>query len=313
MIHEDSARRSSLARPYSLDMTFCERSKSTQSPLGKNFLDTGITGYYDQFYHAGNCRPSALPAPLVDQQQSKASMTAQRINACVFDAYGTLFDVHSAVARHASAVGKHSSEISMLWRTKQLEYSWVHSLMRRHVDFWKLTESSLAYALAFYNVRDEVLKRTLLDSYLTLDAYPEVPAALRSLREAGVRTAILSNGSPSMLDSAVRSAGLSDLIDECLSIEHIQIYKPDPAAYEIARAALGGPAADEVAFCSSNAWDAVGAHTFGFRSLWLNRSNQPEEYGLYEKATRVESVSDVAELLLMPLASTSGEALATRI
>jgi 2-haloacid dehalogenase len=224
-------------------------------------------------------------------------MTTQRINACVFDAYGTLFDVHSAVARHAEALGKHSREISILWRTKQLEYSWVHTLMRRHTDFWELTEAALDYALSFYNVSDELLKRTLLESYLTLDAYAEVPAALRSLREAGVRTAILSNGSPRMLDSAVRSAGLDILLDECLSIEQVQIFKPDPAAYEIATAALGVSSASEVAFFSSNAWDAIGAHTFGFRAFWLNRSRQPEEYGLYKKATRLESLSGVAELV----------------
>jgi len=224
-------------------------------------------------------------------------MTTQRIKACVFDAYGTLFNVHSAVARHAAALGAHSSEISTLWRSKQLEYWWVHSLMRRHVDFWELTGAALDYALAFYNVKDEKLQRALLESYLALDAYPEVPLVLRSLREAGVRTAILSNGSPSMLDNAVRSAGLGDLIHECLSIERIRIYKPDPAAYEVARSALGVSATNEVAFFSSNAWDAIGAHTFGFRTFWLNRSSQPEEYELNDKATTLYSLSNAVELV----------------
>ena len=224
-------------------------------------------------------------------------MTTQQINACVFDAYGTLFDVHSAVARHAAALGKRAGEISMLWRTKQLEYAWVHSLMRRHVDFWELTGAALDYALTFHGVKDEHIQRALLESYLALDAYPEVPAVLRSLHEAGVRTAILSNGCPSMLDNAVRSAGLGNLIDECLSIERIRIYKPDPAAYEIARSALGISAASEVAFFSSNAWDAIGAHTFGFRTFWLNRSNQPDEYELYGKATTLKSLSGVIELV----------------
>ncbi len=221
-------------------------------------------------------------------------MTTPRISACVFDAYGTLFDVHSAVARHADELGKHAREISILWRTKQLEYSWVHTLMRRHTDFWTLTEAALDYALAFYNVKNERLKQTLLTSYLTLDAYAEVPAALHSLREAGVRTAILSNGSPRMLESAVRSAGLDILLDECLSIEQVQIYKPDPAAYEIAVAALNVSSTKEIAFFSSNAWDAIGAHAFGFHAFWLNRSRQPEEYGLYEKATKLESLSGIA-------------------
>jgi 2-haloacid dehalogenase len=234
-------------------------------------------------------------------------MTTQRIHACVFDAYGTLFDVHSAVARHATALGKHSDEISMLWRTKQLEYSWVHSLMRRYVDFWELTGAALDYALAFYGVKDEHLQRLLLDSYLTLDAYPEVLAVLVSLRDAGIRTAILSNGSPSMLDSAVRSAGLRHLIDECLSVERIRLYKPDPAVYEVARLALGVSATSEVAFFSSNAWDAIGAHTFGFRTFWLNRSNQPEEYELNGKATMIESLSGVVELVKSPLAPQSAK------
>jgi 2-haloacid dehalogenase len=231
-----------------------------------------------------------------------AIMTTPRISACVFDAYGTLFDVHSAVARHAAALGKHSGEISMLWRTKQLEYSWVHSLTRRHVDFWELTGAALDYALAFHNVKDDQLQRALLESYLALDAYPEVTAVLLSLREAGIRTAILSNGSPSMLDSAVRSAGLGHLIDECLSIERIRIYKPDPAAYEVARSALDVSAANDVAFFSSNAWDAIGAHTFGFRTFWLNRSNQPEEYELNDKATVLKSLSSVVELVKSPVA-----------
>src|ERR1700759_1275671 len=121
-------------------------------------------------------------APYWCKRFPEGAMTTDLVRACVFDAYGTLFDVHSAVAKHAEAIGKNASEVSKLWRTKQLEYSWVHSLMRRHVDFWELTGAALEYALAFYNVRDERVKRTLLESYLSLDAYPEVPATLERLR-----------------------------------------------------------------------------------------------------------------------------------
>jgi 2-haloacid dehalogenase len=165
-------------------------------------------------------------------------VTIDPSRACVFDAYGTLFDVHSAVTRNAEAVGKNSAEVSKLWRTKQLEYSWVHTLMRRHVHFWELTSAALEYALAFYDVHHEGVKRTLLGSYLSLDAYPEVPAVLQKLRASGLKTAVLSNGSPVMLDRAIRSAGLLDLLDKCLSIEDAQKYKPDPSAYQIATASL---------------------------------------------------------------------------
>ena len=224
-------------------------------------------------------------------------MTPLRTTVCVFDAYGTLFDVHSAVARHATALGPLSREISVLWRTKQLEYSWVRTLIRQHADFWELTEAALDYALAFHKIKDDQIRRLLLESYLTLDPYPEVPEVLRSLRAAGLRTAILSNGSPSMLESAVSSAGLDDLLDDCLSIEAIRIFKPDPAAYDVATAAFASSERREIAFFSSNAWDAIGAHTYGFHAFWLNRANQPEEYGLYSKVTRIESLSSALELL----------------
>ena len=225
-------------------------------------------------------------------------MTSQRTIACVFDAYGTIFDVHSAVARHANSVGQAAAEISDLWRAKQLEYSWVHSLMRRHVDFWKLTNRALDYALAFHKVNDDRLKRALLESYLALDAYEETPIVLRKLREADIKTAILSNGSPFMLQHAVESAGISGLIDKCLSIEEARVYKPDPAAYQIAIAALKVQSPTEACFFSSNAWDVAGAHAFGFRAFWVNRSNKPEEYGLHKKVKRLTSLSDALELVV---------------
>lgn len=221
-------------------------------------------------------------------------MTDIPFKACVFDAYGTLFDVHSAVAKHTDLLGKNGGEISKLWRTKQLEYSWVHSLMRRHLDFWKLTEAALDYALASYKVHDERVKRALLDSYLSLDAHSEVPLVLRKLRSAGLKTAILSNGSPYMLERAITSAGLNDLIDKCLSIEEVCIYKPDPAAYEIATLSFSVRPI-EIAFFSSNPWDAAGAHAFGFRLFWVNRSGQPEEYGLGDKAIILGSLEEGAD------------------
>jgi 2-haloacid dehalogenase len=223
-------------------------------------------------------------------QLLKAVMASGRIKACVFDAYGTLFDVHSAVAKHAENLGPDSIAISRLWRTKQLEYSWVHSLMRRHVDFWELTGAALDYALAFHNVHDAQLRDALRESYLALDAYSEVSSALENLRAAGLKTAVLSNGSPFMLDRAVKSAGLESLLDKCLSIEEVGIYKPDPAAYEIATKSLS-VRSSEVGFFSSNPWDAIGAHTFGFRAFWVNRSGQPSEYGLQGEVTMLSSLA----------------------
>jgi 2-haloacid dehalogenase len=225
-------------------------------------------------------------------------MTSKAHAACVFDAYGTLFNVHSAVARHASSLGKAAAEISNLWRAKQLEYSWVQSLMRRHVDFWELTQRALDYALALHQVSDDRLKRALMESYLALDAYDEIPSVLRKLRAADIKTAILSNGSPFMLQHAMESAGISDLIDKCLSIEEVRVYKPDPAAYQIATSALKLQSPGEACFFSSNAWDVAGAHTFGFRAFWVNRSNQPEEYGLHQKVKRLGSLSDAIELVV---------------
>src|SRR6516164_9433151 len=133
-----------------------------------------------------------------DRSGGGVGMASQRTIACVFDAYGTMFDVHSAVGRHAHTVGAAAAEISALWRAKQLEYSWVHSLMRRHVDFWELTQRALDYALALHRISDDRLKRALMESYLALDAYDEIPSVLRRLREADIKIAILSNGSPFM-------------------------------------------------------------------------------------------------------------------
>jgi 2-haloacid dehalogenase len=225
-------------------------------------------------------------------------MTSEGNVACVFDAYGTLFNVHSAVARHAKSLGKGAAEISNVWRAKQLEYSWVHSLMRRHVDFWELTQRALDYALTLHRVSDDRLKRALMESYLALDAYDEIPSVLRRLREADIKTAILSNGSPFMLQHAIESAGINDLIDKCLSIEEVRVYKPDPAAYQIAISALRLQSPGEACFFSSNAWDVAGAHTFGFRAFWVNRSNQPEEYGLHISVQRLSSLSDAIELVV---------------
>lgn len=211
----------------------------------------------------------------------------------VFDAYGTLFDVHSAVARLSGRIGPGAEQLSALWRTKQLEYSWVRSLMHRHADFWRLTEEALDYAMAAVGGIDPDLRQPLLDAYRTLDAYPEVPAVLAELRRRRARCAILSNGSPEMLAAATASAGLDDLLDAVLSVETLGIFKPDPQVYRLVLDPFGLPA-DEVSFQSSNAWDIAGAAAFGFSTVWINRTAQPREYS---DIGPVREVRDLTALL----------------
>jgi 2-haloacid dehalogenase len=200
-----------------------------------------------------------------------------RYAAYVFDAYGTLFDVHAAVRRHAAKIGADAQALSDLWRAKQLEYSWVRSMMGAYRDFWTLTEEALDYALARYPSADPRLREALLDAYRSLDCYPEVPAVLKTLKASGARIAILSNGSPSMLEAAVRSAALETVVDEVLSVDGIRRYKTDPAVYDLAVTTFRlYPQA--VSFQSSNRWDVAGATKFGFRTVWINRTGQPDEY-----------------------------------
>ncbi len=198
------------------------------------------------------------------------------IRAYVFDAYGTLFDVHAAVRRHADAIGPGSQRLSEIWRIKQLEYTWVRSLAGRYRDFWSLTEEALDYAIAVAAPTAASLRPQLLDAYRELDAYPEVRGVLTRLK-ATAQLAILSNGSPEMLDSAVKSAGLDDLLDHLLSVDGIAIYKTDPRVYDLVGERLGVEPS-EVSFQSSNRWDIAGATAYGFRTVWINRAGQPDEY-----------------------------------
>ncbi|MEO1142999.1 MAG: haloacid dehalogenase type II [Pseudomonadota bacterium] len=197
--------------------------------------------------------------------------------AYVFDAYGTLFDVHSAVSRHMDIVGENPARVSEVWRNKQLEYTWVRTCMSKYVDFWELTAQALDFALAAVPGSNPDCRKTLLDAYMTLDCYPEVPGVLKTLRENGAKTAILSNGSPEMLSAAVNSAGLSDLLDHEFSVDEIGIFKTEPATYAMVTSEYGLQPED-VAFQSSNRWDIAGATAFGFKCHWINRTNQPDEY-----------------------------------
>jgi 2-haloacid dehalogenase len=200
------------------------------------------------------------------------------IKAYVFDAYGTLFDVHAAVRRHAEAIGPDSRRLSEIWRVKQLEYTWVRSLAGRYVDFWALTEAALDFALAAAAPARADVKPALLAAYRELDAFAEVPGVLARLKDGGARLAILSNGSPRMLADATRSAGIDALLDHVISVDEIAVYKTDPRVYALAVDRLG-VAAREISFQSSNRWDVAGAVAFGLRAVWINRTGQPDEYG----------------------------------
>jgi 2-haloacid dehalogenase len=197
--------------------------------------------------------------------------------ACVFDAYGTLFDVHAAIARHRREAGPEAERISEIWRTKQLEYTWTLTLAGHYVDFWTLTERALDYAFARVPSVDRALRPKLLEAYLKLDAFPDARAALIRLKSVGMRLAILSNGTPRMLSSAVEASGIAGLFENVLSVDAVRAYKPRPEVYAIVTDALAMKPAD-VAFVSSNRWDVMGAGSFGFKTVWVNRAGMPNEY-----------------------------------
>jgi 2-haloacid dehalogenase len=198
------------------------------------------------------------------------------IDAIVFDAYGTLFDVNSAAARWRDALGPQADAFSATWRRKQLEYSWLRSLMGAHADFWQVTAAALDYACERHAVADASLRQRLLETYRELSAYPEVPSVLRAIRGGGFKTAILSNGAPSMLQSAVEAANLAAEVDEILSVESVGVFKPHPSVYQLAVDRLG-VTAPRICFVSSNGWDIAGAANFGFRAVWINRAGEPRE------------------------------------
>ncbi|MBB4041449.1 2-haloacid dehalogenase [Microvirga flocculans] len=208
---------------------------------------------------------------------ASSSIIPAGTRAVIFDAYGTLFDVHAAVGRHMVQVGPDAARFSDLWRAKQLEYSWVLSLAGRYEPFWSLTEKALDHALARFPSIDPALRRPLLEAYRRLDPYPEVRETLSALRARGLRTGILSNGDPGMLNDAVTSAGLAGDLDIVLSVDTVQVFKTSPRAYELVLHALSLHASD-IVFASSNRWDVAGAAAFGFRAVWVNRFGMPDEY-----------------------------------
>ena len=206
-------------------------------------------------------------------------MTAQGfddIGACVFDAYGTLFDVDAAARHCRSELGDKWQPLAETWRLKQLQYTWLRSVMGRHVDFWRVTGDALDYATDSLGLDDDALRDRLMDLYLALDAYPEVKRVLAQLKSAGMKTAILSNGTPDMLEAAVSNADIAGLLDAVLSVEEVGVFKPHPNVYRMGEDRLGLPAG-RMSFQSSNAWDAAAASAFGYRVIWVNRFGQARE------------------------------------
>ena len=211
----------------------------------------------------------------------------------VFDAYGTLFDVHAAIGRHRAAAGPDADRLSELWRVKQLEYAWTLTLAGRYEDFWTLTERALDFALARFPAVDRALKPKLMDAYRELDAFADAGAILRTLKARGHPTAILSNGSPAMLDAAVAAAGLGPHLDALLSVDAVRMYKPRAEVYRLVTKRFGVAPAD-VLFVSSNRWDVMGAASLGFRALWVNRAGVPDEYADFAPLRRIGNLMELS-------------------
>ena len=204
-------------------------------------------------------------------------MTAfAEVRACVFDAYGTLFDFASAVARAPGVPEEKRAALTALWRDKQLQYTWLRTLQGRYVDFWQVTADALDYALESLGLADPALREELMRLYLTLAPFPEVPEVLERLKAKGLTVAILSNGTPAMLESVVASAGLSPFVDRIFSVDAVGAFKTDRRVYQYALEELG-LTPNQVSFQSSNGWDAYAASDFGFRVVWVNRYSQRPE------------------------------------
>jgi 2-haloacid dehalogenase len=219
-----------------------------------------------------------------------------KARACVFDAYGTLFDVHAAIARHGAAAGPEAARFSEIWRSKQLEYAWTMTLAGQYTDFWTLTERALDYAFVRVPSVERALRPKLLEAYLRLDAFADAADALARLKRQGVRLAILSNGIPRMLEAAVEASGLGNLLDALFSVDAVRLYKPRPEVYALATNGLG-LAAQDIVFVSSNRWDIMGATAFGLRSVWVNRGNLPDEYCEHPPERVVANLSQLPSLL----------------
>lgn len=218
------------------------------------------------------------------------------VRACVFDAYGTLFDVTSAARQVEGMTGDKWERLAEIWRTKQLQYTWLRSLMGRHADFWQITGEALEFAMDSVDLHDTPLRDRLMELYLRLNAYPEVVEVLARLNTQGIKCAVLSNGSPMMLSAAVVNAGVANFLDHVLSVEEVQVFKPHPSVYQLALNRLCLKP-EEICFVSSNGWDAFAGRAFGFQVIWCNRLNQPPERIPELPDCQIRSLTELPEIL----------------
>ena len=222
------------------------------------------------------------------------------ITTCVFDAYGTLFDVAAAAREAAAEPGRedfatHWPEIARIWRLKQLQYTWLRATAGVHQDFWTVTQDGLDYALEEVGLDDPDLRARLLQLYWELSCYPEVPGMLAALKAAGLNTAILSNGTPDMLAGAVSAAGIGNVLDASLSVQSLGVFKPDRRVYGLVGEYFGC-ASREVLFVSSNCWDACAASGYGFRAVWANRAGEPLDRLPWRPAAIVSDLTTIADI-----------------
>ena len=215
--------------------------------------------------------------------------------AVVFDAYGTLFDVNSAAEKCKSKIGSDWETFANFWRTTQLEYTWLRSLMKRHKDFWKITEDSLDKSMKVFNI-DKEMKFELLDLYKVLSTYPEVKEVLKNLKKKNLKLAILSNGTPKLLKELVSSNSLNDVFDDLFSIEEVKIYKPHSKVYElpIKKYKL---TANEITFLSANTWDVSGGGNYGYNSIWVNRNNSQFDILDYQPKNEIDNLSQLLDIV----------------
>ena len=218
----------------------------------------------------------------------------KNIKAIIFDAYGTLFDVNSAAEKCKDKIGDKWEGFANYWRTTQLEYTWLRSLMKRHKDFWEVTENSLDKSMKVYKI-DSSMRNELLDLYKILSPYEEVPEVLKSLKEKNYKLAILSNGTPGLLKQLVKSNNLDNLFDDLFSIEEVRIYKPDSKVYEIPIKKYKIQR-EEVAFLSANTWDVSGGGNFGFNSIWVNRNNNIFDNLDYKLLNEIENLKKLIDI-----------------
>tara|TARA_A100001011_G_scaffold173292_1_gene181987 strand:- start:15299 stop:15967 length:669 start_codon:yes stop_codon:yes gene_type:complete len=222
-------------------------------------------------------------------------MKIKNIKVCAFDAYGTCFDINSAAQNLAKDIGDDWLEFSTTWRTVQLEYTWLRSLIKKHVDFWKVTEDSLDFAIENHKI-DKKFRSKLLELYKKLNPYPELVDCLHKLKEKKIKTCILSNGSPSLLNELTSHAGVKKLFDDLISIEEAGIYKPHPKVYELVTKKYNCKPS-EVCFMSSNTWDVVGGGVFGYQSVWVDRFGKTFDKLDYQPDFIIKNLSELAEYL----------------